>query len=253
VHAERVNVPLSGIAAVAFDVNGTLVHIHTEDGRDDIFRTIGHFLTYQGIDLRRHQIRDMYFDRLKSQQRESQERYPEFDAVAIWRSIIDDHADYYTDALAPERREQLPLTLAEMYRGVSRRKLKLYPYVREMLDRLREEFPLAIVSDAQSAWARGELHKVGLTEYFNPIIVSGDHGFRKPDARLFDYAVDGLGVPAAQTVYVGNDMHRDIYGAREAGMRTVMFDSDQGTKEYEGTVPDYHIADHRDLLDILGL
>jgi putative hydrolase of the HAD superfamily len=253
VHAEHVNSPLTGIAAVAFDVNGTLVHIHTDDHREDIFRTIGHFLTYQGIDLRRHQIRDMYVDRLKCQQRESPHQFPEFDAVAIWRSIIDDHAGHYTNALAPERRAQLPLTLAEMYRGVSRKKLKLYPHVREVLDRLRGRFPLAIVSDAQSAWARGELHKVGLADYFNPIIVSGDHGFRKPDTRLFRFALDGLGVSAEQTVYVGNDMYRDVYGAREAGMRTVMFDSDQGTKEHDGCVPDFRITDHRELLGILGL
>ena len=48
-------------------------------------------------------------------------------------------------------------------------------------------------------------------------------------------------------------MHRDIYGAREAGMTTVMFDSDQGTKEHEGCVPDFTITDHRELLAILGL
>ena len=48
-------------------------------------------------------------------------------------------------------------------------------------------------------------------------------------------------------------MHRDIYGAREAGMKTVMFDSDQGTKDHEGCVPDYTINDHRELLEILGI
>jgi putative hydrolase of the HAD superfamily len=243
----------SGIAAVAFDVNGTLVDIHTEDDREDIFRAIGHYLTYQGVDLRRHEIRDMYFERLKQQQRESPEEFPEFDAVAIWASIVDDHATAYTHGLAPERRAQLPLTLAEMYRGVSRRRLKVYPHVRDMLSRLRERFPLAIVSDGQKAWARGELHRVGLTEFFGPIVVSGEHGFRKPDRRLFQYALDGMGVPADGTVYVGNDMYRDVYGAREMGMTTVMFDSDQGTKEHEGCVPDYTITDHRDLLAILGL
>ena len=78
----------------------------------------------------------------------------------------------------------------------------------------------------------------GSRDYFDPIVISGDHGFRKPDRRLFQYALDGLGVAAENTMYVGNDMHRDIYGAREAGLTTVMFDSDQGTKEYEGSVPD---------------
>ena len=85
-----------------------------------------------------------------------------------------------------------------MYRGISRRRLRLYPHVRECSTSLREHFPLAIVTDGQSAWARGELHKVGLTDYFDPIVVSGDHGFRKPDRRLFQYALDGMGVAAEQ-------------------------------------------------------
>src|ERR1700730_19443261 len=91
------------VAAMAFDVNGTLIEIRTEDDREDAFRAVGHFLTYQGIDLRRHQIRDLYFQRLKAQQRESAERYPDFDAVRIWRSIIEDHASDYTNAMPPER------------------------------------------------------------------------------------------------------------------------------------------------------
>ena len=83
--------------------------------------------------------------------------------------------------------------------------------------------------------------------------MSGDHGFRKPDRRLFQIALDGMGVAAENTLYVGNDMHRDIYGARETGMNTVMFDSDQGTKEYLDCVPDYTITDFRDLLNIIGI
>ena len=52
---------------------------------------------------------------------------------------------------------------------------------------------------------------------------------------------------------LGNDMHRDVYGAREVGMWTVMFDSDQGTKEHLDCVPDYTISDHRELLKILDV
>ena len=97
------------------------------------------------------------------------------------------------------------------------------------------------------------MHKVGLLGYFDPIIVSGDHGYRKPDRRLFQYALDGMGVAAGNSLYVGNDMYRDIYGAREAGLTTVMFDSDQGAKAYRDCAPDYTITDFRDLLQILGL
>jgi putative hydrolase of the HAD superfamily len=241
------------IRALAFDVNGTLVRIRTEDGMEAIFRSAAHFLTYQGIELHRHQVRELYFQIMQEQQRTSPEEHPEFDAVGIWRTIIDGHATDYTRTLPVSKLEQMPLFLAEMSRGISRRRLGLYPYVREVLDVLRDHYPLALVTDAQSAYSRGELHKVGLQDYFDPIVVSGDHGFRKPDRRLFQLALDGMGVAAEHALYVGNDMHRDIFGAREAGMTTVMFQSGQGTTAYMDCVPDYSITDFRDLLRILGL
>ena len=244
---------LDGVTAVIFDVNGTLVHIRTDEHLEEVYRSVGHFLTYQGVDLRRDQVRDEYFSRLKRQKRESPEQHPEFDAVQIWRSIIDDFASDYTRALPVQRRAQLPFAVAEIFRGVSRKKLKLYPHVRHVLNRLRERYPLAIVSDAQSAYARAELRKVRILDYFDPIIVSGDHGFRKPDVRLFEYALAGLNATAAQCVYVGNDMFRDVHGAQAAGMRTVMFESSQGDKHFKDCEPDFRIGDHRELLRLLGV
>src|SRR5262249_12579906 len=122
-----------------------------------------------------------------------------------------------------------------------------------VLDVLRGRYPLAVVTGAQTANARGELHKVGLLGYFDPVVVSGDHGYRKPDRRLFQFALDAMTVAARYTLSAGNDMYVYIYDAREAGMRTVMFDSDQGTKAHPGCAPDYTITDFRDLLQILGL
>jgi putative hydrolase of the HAD superfamily len=241
------------IRAVAFDVNGTLIRILADDGEERIFRAAAHFLTYQGVDLHRYEVRDLYFQIMKEQRRASREDYPEFDAVGVWREIIQGHMTDFTRALPAEKLEQMPVFLAEMSRGISRRRLGLYPYVREVLDVLRERYPLALITDAQSVYAPGELHKVGLLGYFDPIVVSGDHGYRKPDQRLFQFALDGMGVSAVNTLYVGNDMYRDIYGAREAGLKTVMFNSDQGAKAYRDCVPDYTITDFRDLLTILGL
>ncbi len=239
------------VRAVAFDVNGTLIRILTEDDAAHVFRAAAHFLTYQGIDLRRHEVRELYFQLLKEQQRTNGQEHPEYDAVAIWRDIIQMHRSEFTRALPTAKLEQMPLFLAEMCRGISRRRLSLYPHVKKVLGVLRERVPLAVVTDAQSAWARGELHKVGLLDYFDPIVVSGDHGFRKPDRRLFQLALDELGVAAEHVVYVGNDLYRDIYGARDAGMRTVLFDADQDAEVFPDCVPDHTITDFRDLLPIL--
>ena len=90
---------LTDVRAIAFDVNGTLIEIVTDEGRDEIFRAAAHFLAYQGIDLRRHELRDLYLGILKRQRQESAEEHPEFDAVAIWRTIISDYETDYTSIL----------------------------------------------------------------------------------------------------------------------------------------------------------
>ena len=99
------------IRAVAFDVNGTLIKILTEEGTEEIFRSVAHFLTYQGIDLHRDQIRDLYFRIMKEQLRASPEEYPEVDAAGIWRGIIDEHMTDFTRALPAGKLRQMPLFL----------------------------------------------------------------------------------------------------------------------------------------------
>src|SRR5712691_12264419 len=111
------------IRAVAFDVNGTLIMILADDDEERIFRAAAHFLTYQGMDLHRHEVRDLYFQIMKEQLRASPEGYPEFDAIGIWRTIIEGHLTDFTRTLSVRKLEQMPLFLAEMSRGISRRRL----------------------------------------------------------------------------------------------------------------------------------
>lgn len=241
------------IKALAFDVNGTLIDILTDESMEEIYRSLRHFLTYQGIDISRTDLRDLYFRFMKEQMSASPEPYPEYDAVDIWRRVLGEYQTPFTRSLPAPQRDTMPLFLAQMYRAISRKRLQLYPSVLEMLEKLRPRFPMAIVTDAQSAYALGELNHVGLTDYFHPIVVSGDYGYRKPDPRLFRQALEGMGVTAAETLYLGNDMYRDIYGAQQAGMQTLMFNSPQGEKTYAGISPDFIITDFCELLSILGL
>lgn len=228
------------IKGVIFDINGTLVDILTDEGMEEIFRAISHFLTYQGIDLNRWQIKEQYEKIMEEQRAKSGEAFPEFDAVALWRELIRRQRKALWP-LSAGKLEQMPLFLAEIYRGISRQRLKLYPGVREVLEEWRGRYRLAVVSDGQSAWAIPEMRATGIDAFFRPIVISGDHGFRKPDPRLFQKALAGMRLKPGNVVFVGNDMYRDIYGAGRLGMKTVFFSSNQGRKEMDGVAADYII------------
>ena len=234
------------LRAILFDVNSTLVDIETDERRTEIYDTLSRFLLYQGITWSPDALRERYFQVMTEQRRASQEAYPEFDAVAIWRVLLHE-GQGAAPALPPAKRQQLPLFLAELHRALAHKRLVLYPDVRRVLDTLHPRYALGVITDAQSAYAVPELREVGLADLFTPIVVSGDYGYRKPDPRLFATALAALHLRPDQAIYVGNDMYCDIFGAQQAGIRAVFFATQFGKKAYAQVVPDYTIQRFADL------
>lgn len=235
------------IRALLFDVNGTLIDIETDEWMEESYRAVAHFLTYQGITVRRGEVRDLYFQIMKEQFAASKEIYPEFDVVEVWREVLRRHATDYTCSLAPAKLLQMPLFLAELQRGISRKRLVAFPQTEEILARLKTRHRLAVVSDAQSAYGLPELRAVGLADYFAPIIISGDYGYRKPDARLFQAALTELQVCPEEAIFVGNDRFRDVLGARKVGMKTILFCPYGNPGGSPETEPDYILYQYADL------
>jgi putative hydrolase of the HAD superfamily len=235
------------IRALLFDVNGTLIDIETDEWMDEAYRAIAHFLNYQGIALHRGEVRDLYFQIMKEQFSASIERYPEFDVVAVWRELLRRYATDYTRSLGADKLRQMPLFIAELQRGISRKRLVAYPQILEALTQLKTTHLLAVVSDAQTAYALPELRSAGFDGYFAPIVISGDYGYRKPDPRLFQTALAELQIAPEEAIFVGNDRFRDVFGARQAGMRTILYcprGNPGGTPETE---PDYLLYQYADL------
>jgi putative hydrolase of the HAD superfamily len=237
------------VKGIVFDINGTMTDILTNEADDGVYRVISNLLSYQGILLGPAETKDLYFRIQKEQRAATREPYPEFDAIEIFREIIRQHSTDYTRALPAAKIEQLPGFFAETYRAASRHRLQLYPGVDETIRQLHQNYRLAIVSDAQTAYAIPELNAVGLSGYFDPIIVSGDYGYRKPDERVFTAALNTMGMQPSEVLYVGNDMHCDVYGAQRLGIKTVFFKSNQGHHEMEGVEPDYIIYRFPELLN----
>ena len=100
-------------------------------------------------------------------------------------------------------------------------------------------------------YALPELHAAGLSGYFDPIIISGDIGYRKPDLRLFSAALSAMKMDSSEVLYVGNDMYRDIYGAQRLQIKTIFFKSNQGQQEKDGVKPDYIIYKFPELLNAI--
>ena len=96
-------------------------------------------------------------------------------------------------------------------------------------------------------WAKAELNAVGLADFFDPLLVSSDYGYRKPDLRLFKKALKKMNMKPEEVIFIGNDLYRDIYGANEMGIKSVFFKSNQGDHTYASATPDRTITKFEDL------
>ncbi|MBI4633414.1 MAG: HAD family hydrolase [Deltaproteobacteria bacterium] len=231
------------IQGILFDLYGTLIDIETDESMEEIYRGIAHYLTYQGIYLHRWDVRDRYYRIMKEQKDACGEECPEIDVESIWNTFLKREGV----KAAPARRK-LALILAHIYRGISRKRLQLYPNVKRVLDELRPTYRMAIVSDAQPCYALPEMKAVGLDGYFDPVIISAPYGFRKPDTRLSEKALDIMKLKPTAVIFVGNDMYRDVYGAKRLGVKTIFIDSNQGDKSHENVAPDYFAHRFEDVL-----
>lgn len=238
-----------GIKGIIFDVNGTLIDIHTNEWHDDVYRVLGNLLSYHGVALHPDVVKDLFFRTIKKQKAASGERQPEFDVVEVFREIVAQHATDFTRALPHAQREQLPKFLAQAHRAASRMRLQLYSGVLGTIEQLHAQYLLAIVSDAQTPYALPELNAVGLTAYFDPIIVSGEFGYRKPDVRLFEAALRRMKLAPAEVLFVGNDLYRDVHGPQKLGIKTVYFQQGDMTQDKEHATPDYVIYSFPELLN----
>jgi putative hydrolase of the HAD superfamily len=234
------------IKCILFDLYGTLINIDTDENMEEIYRAIAHFLNYRGIDIHRMEIKNLYYEIMKRQRRVRNEQYSEIDVEAIWRELIIQKGSMAAKGFGSM--DALTRTLSELYRGISRKRLELYPDVIPSLDKLKMRYPLALVSDAQPCFALPEMQLVGLNGFFSPIVISAHYGYRKPDRRLFLHALVELKVEPSEAIYIGNDMFRDIYGANQLGIKTIFFQSNQGQQTHPNTEPLYIARSYPEIL-----
>jgi putative hydrolase of the HAD superfamily len=89
------------------------------------------------------------------------------------------------------------------------------------LRQLSGRYALAIVTNGSSAVQRSKIAVAGIERYFKSVVVSGEVGAAKPDARPFLAALKALGARPDEAVMVGDSLERDVAGAQAAGIRAV--------------------------------
>jgi HAD superfamily hydrolase (TIGR01509 family) len=65
------------------------------------------------------------------------------------------------------------------------------------------------------------LNQLGVSKYFNTVVVSEENGWRKPSPNIFRDVLERLRVSADEAVYVGDSPIEDVKGAKDVGFKAV--------------------------------
>lgn len=188
------------LAAVVFDVDGTLVDSERDGHRVAFNRAFAEF------DLTDRWDEDTYGTLLAVSGGRRRLRH-----YFVERGHPEEQADDLA-ALVHERKTRL------FTRMVTDGEIPPRPGVPRLLDELDEAgVPLAIATTGSRAWVEPLIDRLFGTQRFTALFTGDDVERRKPDPEVFERALSHLGTPPRRTVAV-EDSHNGVVAAVSAGM-----------------------------------
>ena len=127
--------------------------------------------------------------------------------------------------------DKLAEDLGDMYVKESPLKKELFPFTLDVLAYLHKKYKLHIITNGFDEVQHVKLKYSNLDSFFNCVITSEKVGFKKPNRKIFEYALNCANANPEESVMIGDDLEADILGAQQAGMHVIFFNPQK--KKYD--------------------
>lgn len=134
--------------------------------------------------------------------------------------------------------------VGECYLEITPRKSALLPNAIQILEILKDDHELHIITNGFEEVQEIKLKHSGLDGYFGSVVTSEQVGHKKPDPRVFQFSLDSANATKDASIMVGDDLLADIVGARDFGMDQVYYNP--GRVRHDESV----MAEINDLLEL---
>jgi putative hydrolase of the HAD superfamily len=200
-----------------FDLYGTLVDIHTEEN-DLVWEKTAIFFGFYGAHYTPAELKTAFRAAMAEREAKAGQSYECFPDIPFELVM----AQLFREKGVEENADSLGVQAAQLFRITSIEYVKLYPGALDALAKLRKKgYRLWLLSNAQRVFTAFELRHLGLGEQLDAIYISSDFRCRKPDVRFFRALVEEQGLDISKCLMIGNDLHTDIGGAKNAGIDTL--------------------------------
>jgi putative hydrolase of the HAD superfamily len=144
----------------------------------------------------------------------------------------------------------LAVRLADRFTAYREEQMFVFPGAHEAIDALKAHgVKLALVTNGAAGIQRAKVERFALTHRFDHIQIEGEHGFGKPDERAYLHAMQALGVGAADTWMIGDNLEWEVEVPQRLGIYAIWIDAHGEGLPAESTIrPDRIIRSLTELL-----
>jgi putative hydrolase of the HAD superfamily len=146
----------------------------------------------------------------------------------------------------------LAIRLANRFTCYREEQMFVFPGAHDAIDALKAYgVKLALVTNGAAVLQRAKVVRFALTDRFDHIQIEGEHGFGKPDERAYQHAMQALGVTAAETWMIGDNLEWEVEVPQRLGIFSIWIDVHGEGLPAESTVkPDRIIRSLTELLPV---
>ncbi|WP_339661661.1 YjjG family noncanonical pyrimidine nucleotidase [uncultured Polaribacter sp.] len=102
----------------------------------------------------------------------------------------------------------------------------LFDHTFEILDYLKDKYQLHIITNGFEEIQTKKMQSSNILHYFNAIITSESVGVKKPNPKVFNFALTSANALKENSIMIGDSIEADIQGALNVGMQAIHFNFD---------------------------
>ncbi len=224
-----------------FDLYGTLVDIRTDEESYELWSKMSLLYQYRGANYTPLQLRDAFEHSVKNSFDEATKKDKSLVSTVKLDTIseaakLEIQIEYVYQELFRDKgvevRIDVCVQLAQVFRALSTRYIKLYKGAVELLQDLKDKNKkVYLLSNAQAVFTRGELQMLGILPYFDGILLSSEVGYMKPDRRFYQHLLNTYHIDPSTAFMIGNDYRADTLGGANVGLHTCYINSNLSPSE----------------------
>ncbi|MEM6720484.1 MAG: YjjG family noncanonical pyrimidine nucleotidase [Bacteroidota bacterium] len=130
-------------------------------------------------------------------------------------------------ALNYEVSDELINLLSEQYIEFLSTFNHLFDYTEELLQNLQEKYKLHMITNGFRDVQRRKMKASGILDYFEHVVDSESVHVKKPDPKIFEFALEQAKVKPEHALMIGDSFEADILGALNVNMHVIHVDFDK--------------------------